>query len=59
MKSAIVIFFDKSGMPIECKLACHKSKELELEKMARRMMQAAIEGPHVCQCAGKCKHGAA
>ena len=50
MKSAIVIFFDKDGMPVEIKLACHKSREQELEKVARRMMQAAIDGPHVCRC---------
>lgn len=53
MQSAIVIYFDKDGMPIECKLACHKSKEPELEEKARLMLQAAIDGPHACQCGGK------
>jgi hypothetical protein len=56
MKSSILIYFDKSGMPVDYKLACNKSKELEFEKTARRMMQAAIEGPHKCQCGGKCQN---
>ena len=57
MKSAVVIFFDKDGMPVDCKLACHKEQEQKLEKVARQMMQAAIEGPEGCSCGGqyKCK----
>jgi hypothetical protein len=59
MKSAIVFFFDKNGIPIESRLVCHEQQEQELEQVARRMMQAATSGPHVCQCEGKCQHRAA
>jgi|GEM_PF-7101270 len=54
MKSAVVIFFDKGGAPVDCRLACHKEQEQQLEKMARCMMQALTEGPRVCACGGKC-----
>ena len=60
MKSAVVIFFDTDGKPVDCKLACHKEQEQQLEKVARRMMQAVIQqettgaGPHVCRCGRKC-----
>ena len=52
-KSAVIVFFDGAGHPVNCRLACTKDQEPQLEKMARQMIQA-IEGPHVCQCGGKC-----
>jgi hypothetical protein len=59
MKSAVVIIFDKSGKPVECKLACHKQKKPALELIARRMMDALKDPAHVCRCGGNCQHKAA
>ena len=56
MKTAIVFYFNENGAPTGCKLACDTDQqEKKLQEMARRMMLAAIEGPHVCRCGGKCR----
>ena len=55
MKTAIVFYFNENGDPIGHKVACDTNQqEKQLQGIARRMMLAVIEGPHVCKCGGKC-----
>lgn len=56
MNNAIIIYFDEAGTPLGCKVTCDTDQqEKQLREIARHMMQAAIEGPHVCRCGGRCK----
>lgn len=51
---AIITFLDDQFKPIRNQIVCQLQDEPALDQIARLMMQG-IEGPHVCQCGGKCQ----
>lgn len=51
----IIFEFSESGAPTgKTIIADSEQGEIKLKDIARRMMLAAMQPGHVCQCQGKC-----